>query len=126
MCMTTGKQWLVHLLMLAILVLPGQSLFAQTEMASSTQNHECPHMQKQHMQMSQHQDDQQAMDCCDQDAGHCNAGCGDCFHCPSFSAVITDLQLDISQSYLSFLLPLHEMVSGLPPAAQFRPPRTLI
>jgi len=124
--MTMGKQWLVHLLMLAMLVLPWQSLSAQTEMAAPSQKHECLHMQKQHMPMSQYQDDQQAMDCCDPDVGHCNAGCGDCFHCPSFSAVMTDLQLDIEQSYLGFLLPLHEMVSGLPPAARFRPPRTLV
>ena len=112
---------MAHLLMLAMILLPWQALYAQTDMLVPSMNHKCEHAQMQQVEQAQHE-----MTCCEQDAGHCNQNCRDCFHCQSISAIITALALDIDQPYSSYSLPLHETHSGLPSAGQFRPPRTLV
>ncbi|MGD8408432.1 MAG: hypothetical protein PVG13_07575 [Thiohalophilus sp.] len=116
--MSRHKPGLVHLLMLALLVMPWQSLYAQTQMQTSIQPDKCQHEKMQPMDS-----DHQAMTCCDQDSNHCDQSCRDCFHCQTLNAVAMDLNLEFDSQYSQYYLPHLPIYSGLPPASQYRPPR---
>ncbi len=116
--MTQLRHGLVHLLTLAMLSLPVQALYAQTEMQVPSPNHACEHMQQ--------ANDTGAMSCCEQDADHCNQNCRDCFHCQSINAMAAMLNAEVDTPDLHYSLPLHGTPGGLPPTGQFRPPRNLI
>lgn len=118
--MTRLRHGLVHLLTLAMLLLPVQALYAQTEMQVPSPNHTCEHMQMEQA------DSSPAVTCCEQNADHCNQNCRDCFHCQSINAVASVLSTAIDTPELHCSHPLHETPNGLPPTGQFRPPRNLI
>lgn len=111
---------MIYLLMLAMLILPWQALYAQTEMMAPAQKHDCHHAQQQQAEHMQHD-----MACCE-DTSHCNSNCLECYHCQSISAVVSVLNLVLQEPYSGYSLPLHETSSGLAPAPQYRPPRTLV
>lgn len=112
------------LLLLAMVLLPVQALYAQTEMLVPSANHECEHTGMQHAGSTV--DETQLMSCCDQEASHCNQNCRDCFHTQSINALAGTPVLQIDQPCSYDLLPAQETHSGLPPAGQFRPPRNLV
>lgn len=112
---------MVHLLMLAMLLLPWQALSAQTEMLLPSTDHKCQHAEP---QLDGHE--QHVMSCCDKQANHCNQNCHDCFHCQSITAVLAVMNLDIEYPYPYYSFSSHETHSGLPPNGQFRPPRSLV
>lgn len=116
--MTRIRHGLVHLLTLAMLLLPVQALYAQTEMQVPSPNHACEHMQQ--------AESPQAMSCCEQDADHCNQNCRDCLHYQSINAIASVLNTEIGTPELHYSLPLHRAPDGLSPTGQFRPPRNLI
>jgi len=118
--MTRTRHGLVHLLTLAMLLLPVQALYAQTEMQVPSPNHACEHMQMEQADASR------TMSCCEQGVDHCNQNCRDCFHCQSINAVASVLNSEIDTPDLYYSLPLYGTPDGLPPTGQFRPPRNLI
>ncbi|MFP3874482.1 MAG: hypothetical protein ACLFQT_10565 [Thiohalophilus sp.] len=118
--MTRIRHGLIHLLTLAMILLPVQALYAQTDMQVPSPDHVCEHMQ---MEQS---DSAGAMSCCEQDTEHCNQNCRDCFHSQSINALASVLSTEIDSPELHYLLPLHRTPDGLPPGGQFRPPRNLI
>ncbi|MFO8024382.1 hypothetical protein [Thiohalophilus sp.] len=118
--MTRLRYGLVHLLTLAMLLLPVQALYAQTEMQVPSPNQVCEHMSLEQT------DSSQGMNCCKQDADHCNQNCRDCFHSQSLNAIASVLNIEIDTPELHYSLPLHVTPDGLTLAGQFRPPRNLI
>ncbi|TDY04234.1 hypothetical protein [Thiohalophilus thiocyanatoxydans] len=118
--MTRTRHGLVHLLTLAMLLLPVQALYAQTEMQAPSPNHTCEHMQMEQA------DSSQAGTCCEQDTDRCNQNCRDCFQCQSINAIASVLNTEINNPESDYSLPLYGTPDGLPPTGQFRPPRNLI
>lgn len=115
---------MIWLLLLAMVLLPAQALYAQTDMLAPSASHACEHTRMQHTGPAV--DGAQLMSCCDQEADRCNQNCRDCFHTQSINAIAGTLVLQINQPCSHYLLPSQDIHSGLSPAGQFRPPRILI
>lgn len=119
--MSRNKSGLVKLLMLALLVMPWQGLYAQTQMLTLTQADNC-----QHEKMRSMDTEQSKMSCCEQDKNHCDQSCGDCFHCQTLTALTMDFNQKIDSFFNRYFLPVLPLYSGLPPEAKHRPPRIQI
>jgi len=114
---------LIGMLLLALVVLPGQSLYAQSKMLPlNADNHGCHHMDKQ----GGHQKAQPPMKCCQEDQSQCNQSCGDCFHCGSLIAVLPVPLLPTEKNTFSYARPARDTHTSLPASGQFRPPRLII
>jgi len=115
---------LIGLLLLALVGLPGQSLYAQSKMLPlNADSHTCHRMDKQGGQEKAHP---QAMKSCQQNQSQCNPSCGDCFHCSSMNAVLEVPSLSTEQSTFVFIHPSRDSHTSLPASAQFRPPKLII
>jgi hypothetical protein len=114
---------LIGMLLLALVVLPGQSLYAQSKMLPlSADSHACHHMEKQ----AGLEKAQPPMKCCQEDQSRCNQSCGDCFHCSSLIAVLSVPLLPAEKNTFSYARPARDTRASLPASGQFRPPRLTI